>query len=63
MGNYTPEHEPHKSLSKLIERETGLEIDPYLLRLFVKANWKRISTLGHAIHGPEAKDYQPEKSA
>lgn len=41
---------PAELLSALIAKETGANIEPKLLRLFVKAKWDRITTLAHAIH-------------
>lgn len=42
-----------KKLSDLIQRETGINIDPHVLRLFVKLHWARVSTLAHQIHDGE----------
>lgn len=41
---------PAELLSLLIAKETGANIDPKLLRLFIKAKWDRITTLAHTIH-------------
>lgn len=41
---------PEELLSALIAKETGANIEPKLLRLFIKAKWDRITALSHAIH-------------
>jgi hypothetical protein len=41
---------PHKRLASLMNRELGTDIDPRLLRLFIKHHWSKVSTLAHQIH-------------
>lgn len=47
---------PHSELSELLYRDTGVSISPALLRIFLCANWRRVSTLAHRIHETHAAD-------
>ena len=40
----------HENLAALIKAETSVDIDPNLLRLFIKSKWSRIAALAHSIH-------------
>jgi hypothetical protein len=42
-------------LSRLLQRKTGANIEPRVLRLFVAAHWAKASKLAHAIHEQEAE--------
>ena len=42
---------PEWLLAVIIERELGVKIDPMALRMFVRAHWKDVAPLAHAIHG------------
>jgi hypothetical protein len=41
-----PEHE----LSRLLSNETGVNIAPETLRLFIRWHWSEVSRLAHKIH-------------
>ena len=43
-------HEAAEKLANLIEAETGVEIEPIVLRLFIKSNWSKVSKHSHDIH-------------
>jgi hypothetical protein len=36
-------------LSRMLERELSLSVDPTVLRLFVQLHWRRLSILAHRI--------------
>lgn len=42
---------PESELSMLIKRELGIDIDKAALRIFIRANWRTVQGLAHAIHG------------
>lgn len=48
--NATPYERAEAALSRLLEKETGVKIDPHLLSLFIRVRWERIKPLAHAIH-------------
>lgn len=50
IGNRPPRSAETK-LAALLRDETGAIIDEKLLRLFIRANWKKITLYAHAIHG------------
>lgn len=37
-------------LSDLMRRELGVSINDKALRVFIRAHWKKVSMLAHAIH-------------
>lgn len=47
---------PERSLSSLVQRELGVSINEQALRIFIRANWREVQGLAHAIHGTK----QPE---
>jgi hypothetical protein len=50
-----PDADPALALSRLLQRKTGANIEPRVLRLFVAAHWAKASKLAHAIHEQEAE--------
>lgn len=49
-------HTAAQSLSQMLKSEAGIEAEPKVLRLFIRANWKRAAALAHTIHGKQS-DY------
>ena len=45
-----PSKKAEDRLSGLIQDETGVLIEPKLLRLFLRSNWERVTALAHKIH-------------
>lgn len=45
-------------LSQIMERELGVQIHPTAMKIFVEANWSRLSPLAHKIHDAvETRDH------
>lgn len=59
-GGYTPS--PEEALADLMTRDLGVTIAPRELRMFIRANWRKVSLYAHAIHGSEGQRQAPEKS-
>lgn len=53
-GNRAPE----ETLSKLVEDRLGFTVDPDALRKFILNDWRRVSTLAHAIHDKGIASYR-----
>jgi len=54
MCNSTPDLRfPEERLADLIYREAGVKIDKHVIRMFIRANWSKVSALAHAIHEME----------
>lgn len=53
---YTPK--PQEELAALMKQEMGVDIDPRLLKLFIRFKWADVARLAHAIH-----DGGPQKSS
>lgn len=52
----TPEvRSAEQKISDMLSRDTGCVVPPKLMRLFIVANWSRLSVLAHKIHD-EAND-------
>lgn len=45
-----PKDAPEKELSALLMQETGIEIKPNVLSMFIRANWNDVAKLSHQIH-------------
>jgi hypothetical protein len=41
---------PEKRLADLLKRETGADIHPTAMRIFLRANWRSVSAYAHAVH-------------
>jgi hypothetical protein len=54
-------HAAARALADLMKAEAGIDADPKLLRLFIRANWKRAAALAHAVHGVPS-EIAPETS-
>jgi hypothetical protein len=51
MGTFnTADSTAHEKLAQLMKREMDVEVNPKLLRLFLRAHWSKVSALAHAIH-------------
>ena len=57
------EAEPATQLAGLIYKDLKVEIPPYALALFVRANWRRISLYAHHIHAVDAGEPPQEHEA
>ena len=42
-------------LAELMQRDLGVTVTPRELRMFIRANWRKLSVLAHAIHGSEGQ--------
>lgn len=50
MGQPTYTPDPEKVLARIIKAELGIVVAPEALRIFIRANWSRVSSLAHDIH-------------
>lgn len=48
------ESKPEEKLAKLLRDETGSVVDAKMLRLFLRANWSKVTALAHRIHEQDA---------
>lgn len=62
MSSGSFEKEPEHALADLMARDLGVTVTPRELRMFIRANWRKVSALAHAIHGTEGQRQVPEKS-
>lgn len=60
-GSYTPS--PEEGLADLMTRDLGVTVTPRELRMFIRANWRRVSAYAHAIHGTEGQRQAPDKGS
>lgn len=44
---------PEHKLALMFLNELDVGIHPQALRIFIRANWRKVSALAHAIHGDE----------
>ena len=51
---------PEEKLAQLMVADLNVQVPPRELRMFIRANWRRISALSHAIHGSEGQRQAPE---
>lgn len=56
-GSYEPT--PEQSLADLMSRDLGVTIIPRELRMFIRANWRKVSVYAHAIHCSEGQRQTP----
>ncbi len=50
---------PEVELAKLIKDSLDIDVQPGILRLFIKAEWDAIARAAHAIHGRGAGRIRP----
>lgn len=48
VGKETP---PEELLAKMIKDDIGVDINPQVLRLWVRWRWDRMTPIAHRIHG------------
>jgi hypothetical protein len=59
MCDPCPEKDPDAKLAKLFKNETGIDVPSSVMRMFIRANWKRVTVLAHAIHGSDCPTETP----
>jgi hypothetical protein len=60
MGNGPYVASPEEQLANLMADDLGVTIAPRELRMFIRANWRKVSAYAHAIHGTEGQRQTPE---
>jgi len=55
MGSGPYEGSPEEKLAALMTRDLGVTVTPRELRMFIRANWRKVSAYAHAIHGSEGQ--------
>jgi len=48
--SYITDATAQEKLATLMLREMDVEVNPKVLRMFIRAHWTKISLLAHAIH-------------
>jgi hypothetical protein len=56
-GAYVPS--PEEQLATLMQNDLGVTVTPRELRMFIRANWRKVSAFAHAIHGSEGQRQVP----
>lgn len=46
---------PEAKLADLMALDLGVTVTPRELRMFIRANWRKVSAYAHAIHGTEGQ--------
>lgn len=41
---------PEQKLVRLMEKSMNVKIEPHVMRLFLLAEWKRVTAYAHAVH-------------
>jgi len=49
---------PEQKLASLMNRDLGTTLEAREIRMFIRANWRKVSAYSHAIH---CSDGQPQK--
>jgi hypothetical protein len=54
--SYTVDKSAHEKLADLMSREMDVQVNPKVLRMFIRAHWSKVSLLSHAIHEQRADE-------
>lgn len=57
-GSY--EASPEEKLADLMNRDLGTRLQPREIRMFIRANWRKVSAYSHAIHCSEGQRQKPD---
>lgn len=58
-GRPGPSEKPEESLRKLLASELDIFLDKTAIKLFIRAHWKDLRRLAHAVHGSEPPSERP----
>jgi hypothetical protein len=50
IGSNTTYYKPEQRISDIISKEAGVYINPQVVKLIVKYNWRELAKAAHEIH-------------